>query len=113
LSNTGAASTTASAATIANRDSHNASPATGRSPFLLQVPLVPRQANAGAAVCPASRKRQRGPLPPETKRPSLFHRPWEAYPTELEKNYCRSSAKQGHAGRRHHKSARHAYDPRK
>ena len=58
----------------------------------------------------APRKRQRCPQSQVDRPPSLFHRPWEAYPTELEKKYQRSSTMQGHSGRRRKKSARRSYE---
>lgn len=92
--------TTASSATISKFDERpDSSPlARGRSPFLLNA-----KTNAIRSV---SRKRQNRSHSPESKRPSLFHRPWEAYPTELEKAYSRLSSKQRHSGHRHTKLAR-------
>ena len=72
------------------------------SPFLLQAQQQPEDVNDRHAP----RKRRRCPRSLVDRAPSLFHRPWEAYPTELEKKYRRSSVRHGHSGRRHSKSAR-------
>ena len=46
------------------------------------------------------------------RKASLFHRPWEAYPSARERQFRRDGQTQqhGHAGRRRSKSARYQYE---
>ena len=58
-----------------------------------------------------SKKRGRTTTETESKKVSIFHRPWEAYPSDREREFRRNGHAQqnGHSGRRHSKSARLQY----